>query len=40
LLNQAAIAAVEQWRYSPVTVNGTPVQAILTVLVTFKIPAI
>jgi TonB family protein len=40
LLTQAAVAAVEQWHYSPVMLNGRPVLAILTVSVTFKIPVI
>lgn len=38
LLDKAAVAAVEQWRYSPVMLNGRPVRCILTVVVTFKIP--
>lgn len=39
LLDKAAVAAVEQWRYSPVMLNGRPVPVILTVVVSFKIPA-
>ncbi len=38
LLDKAAVAAVEQWRYSPVILNGRPVPVILTVVVSFKIP--
>jgi protein TonB len=40
LLDKAAIDAVEQWRYSPVILNGTPVPVILTVVLSFKIPAV
>jgi protein TonB len=40
LLDKAAVAAVEQWRYSPVMLNGRPVRCILTVVVTFKIPPV
>lgn len=36
LLDAAAIEAVRQWRYTPVTVNGQPVPVILTVPVTFE----
>jgi protein TonB len=39
LLDKAAVAAVEQWTYSPVILNGSPVRVILTVTVSFKIPA-
>ena len=39
LLDKAAVAAVEQWKYSPVMLNGSPVRVILTVTVSFKIPA-
>ena len=38
LLDKAAVTAVEQWRYSPVMLNGRPVPAILTVVVSFKFP--
>ena len=37
LLDQAAIDAVRQWRYSPTLLNGTPVSVILTVMVTFSL---
>lgn len=39
LLDKAAVAAVEQWRYSPVMLNGRPVRGILTVTVSFKMPS-
>ena len=35
-LDDAALAAVRQWRYSPTVVKGTPVPVILTVALTFK----
>jgi protein TonB len=35
LLDQAAIAAVRQWRYRPTHLNGVPVPVLLTVTVTF-----
>jgi protein TonB len=38
LLDNAAIAAVEQWHYSPVMLNGRPVPFVLTVVVSFSIP--
>jgi len=38
LLDKAALTAVEQWRYSPVMLNGRPVQAILTVTLSFRMP--
>lgn len=38
LLDKAAVAAVEQWRYSPVMLNGRPVAVVLTVTVSFRIP--
>jgi protein TonB len=38
LLDKAAIAAVEQWRYSPVILNGKPVPFVLTVVLTFSFP--
>jgi protein TonB len=40
LLDKAAVAAVEQWRYSPTILNGKPVPVILTVVISFKIPVI
>lgn len=36
-LDQAAIAAVEQWRYTPTLLNGVPVPVIMTVTVSFKL---
>ncbi|MEQ1760788.1 MAG: energy transducer TonB, partial [Vicinamibacterales bacterium] len=39
LLDKAAVDAVMQWRYSPVMLNGTPVPFILTVVVSFSVPA-
>jgi protein TonB len=36
-LDQAALEAVRQWVYVPAQVNGTPVAAILTIIVTFAI---
>jgi protein TonB len=38
LLDPAAIAAVKQWRYEPLTLNGEPMEFILTVTVNFSIP--
>ena len=38
LLDKAAIAAVEQWKYSPTILNGRPVPVRLTVALSFKIP--
>jgi TonB family protein len=38
MLDQAAIAAVKQWQYEPLTLNGQPVEFILTVTVNFTIP--
>ena len=37
VLDQAALAAVRQWRYSPVLLNGRPEKFILTVVVSFKL---
>jgi protein TonB len=37
LLDQAAVAAVRQWRYTPALLNGIPVPVIMTVTVTFKL---
>jgi protein TonB len=38
LLNASAIAAVKQWRYEPLQLNGDPVPFILTVTVSFRMP--
>ena len=35
LLNQAAVDAVRQWKYSPTLLNGEPVPVIATVTVNF-----
>jgi TonB family protein len=37
LLDQAAIDAVRQWRYTPTTLNGVPVPVIMTVTVNFAL---
>jgi periplasmic protein TonB len=37
LLNQAALDAVRQWRYTPTLLNGQPVPVIMTVTVEFKL---
>ena len=37
LLNAAAIAAVRQWRYSPLLLNGQPERFVLTVTVSFSL---
>jgi periplasmic protein TonB len=37
LLNQAALDAVKQWRYTPTTLNNVPVPVIMTVTVQFKL---
>jgi protein TonB len=37
LLDEAAVAAVQQWRYQPLLLNGTPMPFVLTVTVVFKI---
>jgi periplasmic protein TonB len=37
LLDKAAIAAVRQWRYSPLLLNGTPERFVLTVTVSFSL---
>jgi protein TonB len=37
LLDEAAIAAVQQWRYQPLLLNGTPMPFVLTVTVVFRI---
>ncbi len=35
LLNDGAVAAVQQWKYSPTLLNGEPVPVIATVTVNF-----
>ena len=37
LLDQAAIDAVRQWRFTPTLLNGVPVPVIMTVTVNFAI---
>ncbi len=38
-LEEAAIAAVEQWRYEPTLVDGAPVSVLMTVTINFLLPA-
>lgn len=37
LLNDAAVGAVRQWRYTPTLLNGVPVPVIMTMTVTFTL---
>lgn len=37
LLDQAAIDAVRQWRFTPTTLNGQPVPVIMSVTVFFRL---
>lgn len=37
LLDQAAITAVEQWRYTPTLLNGVPVSVLMTITVNFTL---
>ena len=37
LLDEAALAAVRQWTYTPTTLNGVPVPVIMTVTVNFQL---
>jgi protein TonB len=37
LLDEAAMAAVKQWRYRPLILNGQPEQFVLTVVLTFNL---
>lgn len=37
LLNEAALAAVRQWEYTPTLLNGIPVAVIMTVTVDFRL---
>ncbi|MCC7033508.1 MAG: energy transducer TonB [Acidobacteria bacterium] len=37
LLDDAALAAVRQWRYTPTLLNGTPVPVVMTVTVNFQL---
>ena len=36
-LDEAALAAVKQWIFTPTTLNGVPVPVIMTVTVNFKL---
>lgn len=38
MLDQAAIDAVQQWKYTPTTLNGVPVPVLMTVTVNFQLP--
>jgi protein TonB len=37
LLDEAATAAVRQWRFTPTLLNGVPVQVIMSVTVSFTL---
>jgi protein TonB len=37
MLDQAAIEAVRQWRYTPSTLHGVPVEVLMTITVTFTL---
>ena len=37
LLDNAAIAAIKQWRYTPLILNGLPTPFVLTVTFTFSV---
>jgi protein TonB len=37
LLDDAAVEAVRQWRFTPTLLNGVPVQVIMSVTVTFTL---
>jgi protein TonB len=37
LLDDAAMAAVRQWRYSTPTLNGQPIDVVMTVTVRFRL---
>jgi protein TonB len=39
LLNDAAVDAVRQWRYTPTLLNGVPVPVVMTVTVNFRLGA-
>ena len=39
LLDEAAMAAVRQWRYQPLLLNGIPTEFVLTVTVVFSLTA-
>ena len=37
LLDQAALDAVKQWKYTPTLLNGVPVEVVMTVTVNFTL---
>jgi protein TonB len=37
LLDDAAVQAVRQWRYTPTLLNGVPVSVLLTISIQFKL---
>jgi protein TonB len=37
LLDNAAITAVQQWRYTPTLLNGVPVSVLMTITVNFTL---
>jgi len=37
LLDEAAVTAVRQWRYTPTRLNGQPVAVVMTVTVSFRL---
>jgi len=37
LLDQAAIDAVKQWKFTPTLLNGVPVEVLMTVTVNFTL---
>jgi len=37
LLDDAAVAAVRQWKYIPTLLNGAPVEVLMTVTVQFAL---
>jgi periplasmic protein TonB len=37
LLNDEAVRAVKQWKYSPTFLNGEPIPVVATVTIVFKI---
>lgn len=39
LLDQAALDAVREWQYTPPTLNGAPIEVIMTATVTFSLEA-
>ena len=36
-LDESALTAVRQWKYTPTTINGRPVEVIATVTVNFEL---